>query len=189
MAGARSLGLVHTRSERVDFDALYRRYAEPVYGFCLRRTRDAELAQDARAMVFLEAWRRRAEVDLTARPAGPWLYGVARNVLRNQQRALRRRDAALRSLQHVEPEHGEEVSERVQRRAQFDALRQSLRSLSPAQREVVGMCLFEDHSYEAAAGALRIPVGTVRSRLSRARLQLALDLRAAEGDANTTPTT
>jgi RNA polymerase sigma-70 factor (ECF subfamily) len=188
MAGARSLGLVHGHAERVDFDALYRRYAEPVYGFCLRRTRDAELAEDARAMVFLEAWRRRRDVDLTSRPAAPWLYGVARNVLRNQQRALRRRDAALWSLQRVEPPQGEEVSERVQRRAQLDALLGSLRSLSPAQREVVGMCLLEDRSYEAAAGALRIPVGTVRSRLSRARLRLTLDLRAAEGDA-TTPTT
>ena len=172
------------------FDSLYRRHADPVYRYCLRRTRDPDMAEDALAIVFLEAWRRRDEVDLTSRPAEPWLYGVARNVLRNQRRSLRRRDATLRSLGHAcLPETSDDVGERVERRQTVDALLRSLHALPPAQRAVVGLCVLEDRTYEAAAGALRIPVGTVRSRLSRARLHLALALRVAEGDHVPLPTT
>lgn len=178
------------RGTEAAFDALYRRYAEPVYRYCLRQTGDADMAEDALAIVFLEAWRRHGEVDLTSRPAEPWLYGVARNVLRNQRRARRRRDATLRSLGHARPPDAyDDVSERVERRQVLDALLRSLHALPPAQRAVVGLCVLEDRTYEAAAGALRIPVGTVRSRLSRARLHLALSLGMAEGDPAPQPTT
>ena len=164
------------------FDALYRRYAGQVYRYCLRQTGDADVAEDALGIVFLEAWRRRADVDLTSRPVAPWLYGVARNVLRNQRRASRRRDATLRSLGHTGPPRSEDVGDRVEQRQQLDALVHSLRALPPAQRDVVGLCLLDDTTYEAAAGTLQIPIGTVRSRLSRARLQLALALRTVEGE-------
>jgi len=189
MGGLVSTGRPPRGSEAV-FDLLYRRYANSVYRFCLRRTGDADLAEDALATVFLEAWRRRGEVDLTSRPAEPWLYGVARNVLRNQQRTLRRRDASLRDLgRATAPSAADEVSERVERRQALELLLCALHALPPAQRAVVGLCVLEDRSYEAAAGALRIPVGTVRSRLSRARLHLALAVRAADGDHVQRPTT
>ncbi|HEX4805534.1 MAG TPA: sigma-70 family RNA polymerase sigma factor [Conexibacter sp.] len=172
------------------FDSLYRRCAEPVYRYCLRRTGDADLAEDALAIVFLEAWRRRDEVDLTSLPAEPWLYGVARNVLRNQRRSRRRRDATLHSLGHARPPAAlDDVSERVERQQVMDALVRSLHALPPGQRAVVDLCVLEDRTYEAAAGALRIPVGTVRSRLSRARVHLSLAVRAAEGEAVPRPTT
>ncbi|HKG37908.1 MAG TPA: RNA polymerase sigma factor [Conexibacter sp.] len=182
MGGLDSTGRPPRGSEAA-FDLLYRRYSGSVYRFCLRRTRDADMAEDARAIVFLEAWRRRSEVDLTSRPAEPWLYGVARNVLRNQQRTLRRRDASLRDLgRTTAPSASDDVSERVERRQVLELLVSALHALPPAQRAVVGLCVLEDRSYEAAAGALRIPVGTVRSRLSRARLHLALAVSAADGD-------
>ncbi|HEV7774768.1 MAG TPA: RNA polymerase sigma factor [Conexibacter sp.] len=178
------------RGSEAAFDLLYRRYANSVYRFCLRRTRDADLAEDALAIVFLEAWRRRGDVDLTSRPAEPWLYGVARNVLRNQQRTLRRHNASLRDLGHTTaPSASDDVSERVERRQVLELLLRALHALPPAQRAVVGLCLLEDRSYESAAGALRIPIGTVRSRLSRARLHLALAVSAADADHSPHPTT
>jgi RNA polymerase sigma factor (sigma-70 family) len=167
--------------EYAAFDVLYRRHADQVYWFCLRRTGDTAQADEARAIVFLEAWRRRSEVDLSSRPAAPWLYGVARNVLRNQRRAVRRYDATMLSLVHVERGRSEDISEHVQRRQVVAALMRSLQSLPPAQRDVVVLCLLGGRSYEAAARVLHIPVGTVRSRLSRARLHLALAIRAADG--------
>lgn len=175
--------------ERAAFDALYRRYAHQVYRFLLRRTGgDADMAEDALGIVFLEAWRRRGDVDLTSRPVMPWLYGVARNVLRNQRRSVRRREATLRRLGHAGlPRSDDVVSEHVERRQQMDALLHTLRTMPPAQREVVGLCLLDDRSYEAVAGTLEIPIGTVRSRLSRARGQLALAIRTAEGDLTTPP--
>lgn len=170
--------------EHVVFDALYRHHADRVYGFCLRRTGNVTQAEEALAIVFLEAWRRRRDVDFASRPAAPWLYGVARNVLRNQRRAMRRHDATLHSLGQVQRGRSEDVCEYVQRQQVTDALLRSLRALPPAQRDVVGLCLLGDRSYEAAAGALQIPIGTVRSRLSRARTQLASAIRAAEENVN-----
>ncbi len=160
-------------AEQIAFDALYRQHADRLYGFCLRRTGDAALADEMRAIVFLEVWRRRRDVDLSSRPVAPLLYGVARNVLRNQRRSVSRRDAALRSLGRLQRGCAEDVGECVQRRQQAETLLRSLRALPPAQREVVGLCLLGDRSYEAAAVALQIPVGTVRSRLARARRRLA----------------
>src|SRR4051794_11468222 len=84
-----------TAVDQSRFERLFREHSDTIYRFCLRRARDAELADDARSAVFFEAWRRRHEVDLADRSALPWLYGVAVNVLRNQRRSLRRRDAVL----------------------------------------------------------------------------------------------
>jgi RNA polymerase sigma factor (sigma-70 family) len=163
------------------FDALYRCYADQLYAYCRRRSHDRESAEDACAVVFLEAWRRRAEVDLTRRPPAPWLYGVARNVLYNQRRSHDRRERALSRLRHVEPAHSEDVSERYALRQALNETLDLLGTLPPTQRAVVRLCALHEHSYEAAADALQIPVGTVRSRLSRARLRLASALQAAEG--------
>ena len=164
------------------FEVLYRGYADQLYAYCRRRCPDRESAEDACASVFLEAWRRRAEVDLTERPPAPWLYGVARNVLYNQRRSHHRRETALSSLRRVEPTHSESVGERYALRQDLDEAIALLGALPPTQRAVVRMCALHEHSYEAAADALQIPVGTVRSRLSRARLRLASGLRAAEAD-------
>jgi RNA polymerase sigma-70 factor (ECF subfamily) len=133
------------------------------------------------ATVFLEAWRRRGEVDFESRPIRPWLYGVARNVLRNQRRAQRRQEATVRSLEYVHRRYAEDPSEVLVRQQAAHAVVGSLESLPAGQREVVDLCLLGDLSYAAAAGDLEVPVGTVRSRLSRARLHLALAVRAAGG--------
>ncbi len=167
------------RQERAAFDAIYRLHGDRVYRFCLRRTGNHALADEARAIVFLEAWRRRHEVDFSSKPIAPWLYAVARNVLHNQRRAESRQSAMQQRLEYLQ-RHSEDLTEHLQRRQAISALLHSLRALPPAQREVIGLCLFDDASYETAAGKLQIPVGTVRSRLSRARVQLASDLRAAE---------
>jgi RNA polymerase sigma factor (sigma-70 family) len=170
--------------EREAFDALYRHHADRLYAYCRRRSHDRESAEDACAIVFLEAWRQRAEVDLTRRPAAPWLYGVARNVLHNQHRSHHRRERALGSLRRVEPTQSLDVSEHYALRQALDEIRDLLAELPPGQRAVVRLCALHEHSYEAAADALQIPVGTVRSRLARARLRLASGLLAAEGSAS-----
>lgn len=167
-------------SQEEAVDQAFRCYADPLYGFCLRWTHNPALAEEVRQRVFLEAWRRRNEIDLT-RPLGPWLYGVARNVLLNEQRRQRSENTARQNLEYTHRRYAEDPSEEFERRQQAAALVSSLTSLPDAQRQVVSLCLLEERSYEAAAHALQIPVGTVRSRLSRARLSLALAVRAAAG--------
>ena len=155
------------------FDQLFRRHGRELYSFCLHRTRDVAMAQDVHAAIFLEAWRRRGEVDFVSLPALPWLYGVAMNLLRNEWRSTRRRHEALGRLASAEREQREGVAEQLERVELLGALVCAMRRLPVHHRSVLVLCVLEDHSYEAAAGALGIPVGTVRSRLARARAQLA----------------
>jgi len=159
----------------------YRRHADELYRFCLGWLRNPTTAEEAMATVFLEAWRRRAEVDFDSRPIRPWLYGVARNVLRNHRRAQHRQEAMVRSLECLHSRHAEDPSEEVARRQVARTLIGSLKELPDEQRQVVALCLLGDHTYETAAGDLKVPIGTVRSRLSRARVNLAGAVRTADG--------
>lgn len=159
----------------------YEHHADGLYRFCLRRTDDETAAQEIAQKVFEEAWKKRGEVDFTSRPIAPWLYAVARNMLRSRRRDDRRREETLRSLREVNRLYAADPSEEVASRQAARALVGSLESLPSGQRQVVSLCLLGDCSYETAAGVLEVPVGTVRSRLYRARLNLALAVRSADG--------
>jgi RNA polymerase sigma-70 factor (ECF subfamily) len=163
------------RDDSERFDRLYRRHADPIFRFCLRRTGDWALAEDIRSAVFYEAWRRRADVDLETRAALPWLYGVAANVIRNHARSARRRAAAMRRVpwERAEADLTEDIAERIDASDRASAARDLMSRLPAGEREVVILCLAEDLSYSAAASVLGLPIGTVRSRLSRARARLS----------------
>jgi RNA polymerase sigma factor (sigma-70 family) len=165
-----------------EFGALFEHHADEIYNFCFRRTADWALAEDLTSVVFLEAWRKRSRVDLVNDPPLPWLYGVATNVLRNQARSRRRFRAALERLPR--PEHGsdiaEEATERLADEQRMHAVLGVVDQLPRREREVLELCVWAELSYEQAASALELPVGTVRSRLSRARARLT-ELVAAAG--------
>ncbi len=181
MAGSLGRGCRTKAEDENAFACAYRRHGKELYRFCLRRLGNPGAAEEALATVFLEAWRRREEVDFSSRPMRPWLFGVARNVVRNQRRAQHRQEVTVRNLEHLHRRHAEDPSEELARRQVADALICSLGALPDGQRQVVSLCLLGDRSYEAAADDLKVPVGTVRSRLYRARLNLALAVRVADG--------
>lgn len=166
------------RDDSDRFERLYRRHADAVFRFCLRRTGDWTLADDIRSDVFYEAWRRRHDVDLETRAALPWLYGVAANIMRNHARSVRRHDAAMRRVpwDHAEADVTEDIAERLDASERARMARDLVSCLPAGERDVVILCLAEDLTYSAAANVLGLPVGTVRSRLSRARARLS-DLR------------
>lgn len=165
--------------ERRAFEADYRLHAPGLYRFCLSRLRDEARANDFVQEVFEQAWKQRARVDFSSRPISPWLYGVARNMLSGQLRESVRCQLAVNSLGHLLRAYTEGPDEELARRDLARELLCSLDSLPEGQRQVVGLCLLGGCSYEAAATALAVPIGTVRSRLNRARLSLALAIRAA----------
>jgi len=146
---------------------LFRRHAQAIFVFLVRRTGDRELAEDLTSTVFLEAWRKRAEIRLSGESALPWLYGVALNCSRNSRRSLRRNRATLERLALERPAPSDPADAR--RLREVIAL---LRRLPEPQRDVILACAWTGLSYEDAALTLGIPVGTVRSRLARARAQL-----------------
>jgi RNA polymerase sigma factor (sigma-70 family) len=161
-------------AHRCKFESLYRLHREAIYRYCLRRLHDPELAEDARSAVFVEAWRRRAAIDFDDRAALPWLYGVAKNVLRNQRRTLRRREAALTRLPRPisDFESVEDADDRLDAARAARHARELIAALPAGERAVVLMCLANELSYTTAAHRLGVPVGTVRSRLARARGRL-----------------
>lgn len=156
------------------FGQLFDRHARTIYNFLFRRTASWSDAEDLTSAVFLHAWRRRREVDLDRESALPWLLKVADNVARNQRRSMRRYWQALERL-HVprdEPDHADAVAERVDDERAMVEVRRALRRLPRYHREVIELCVWVGLDLEAAATVLGVPVGTVKSRLTRARRRL-----------------
>lgn len=157
------------------FGELYARHDRAVTAFCLWKTGDPSAAEDLKQMVFLEAWRIRARTQLTTPSARPLLLGIATNVARSQWRRKRRYRAALERLgQRAEPagDHGADALDRLAAVERLAALRTELDALPAREREVLVLIGLAELSYEETATMLDLPVGTVRSRLSRARAKL-----------------
>lgn len=100
--------------------------------------------------------------------------GIAVNVLRNTGRAARRHERALARvpLRDVLPDFADELVGRITDSGELAAAKRALGRLRRAEREVFGLCVWSGLGYAEAAEALGVPVGTVRSRLSRARARL-----------------
>jgi RNA polymerase sigma factor (sigma-70 family) len=155
------------------FGVLFERYAGSVYNFCFRATADWSAAEDLTSVVFLEAWRRR-ETEIEGERALPWLLGVSTNIVRNHRRALRRYGAALRRVPPPDPapDPADDLAGRLDDQRRMGAVLDVLAGLPLRDREVLTLVVWSDLSYEEAAAALGVPVGTVRSRLARARARL-----------------
>ena len=155
------------------FSELYERHARAIYNYLFRRLADWSEAEDLTAVVFLEAFRRRAEVVVVEGKLLPWLYGIATNVLRNRRRALWRHRRLVAELASQPGTDGTpDAAARSEAAAQMRSVLQRVATLPRRQQDVVALCVWSGLSYEEAAAALRVPVGTVRSRLSRARASL-----------------
>ena len=156
------------------FGMLFDEHSRAVCNLAFRLTGDWPSAEEVTSLTFLEAWRLRARVELTGDSLRPWLMGIAVNVGRNMSRAARRHHAAMARLPQapVVPDFADELAERIDDTAQLAKVRVALRKLRPGERDVVALCVWSGMDYAAAAQALGIPVGTVRSRLSRARSKL-----------------
>lgn len=158
------------------FGELYERHARAVQSYCLWRTAALPLAEDVTATTFLEAWRRRRRLTLTTESAAPLLLGVATNVLRNHWRGQRRHARAVERLGRADsqpsPSHENEAVARVDAMRRIQEAGAAIRALPVREREVLALLAWGELSYAEIAAALGIPIGTVRSRVTRARSRL-----------------
>jgi RNA polymerase sigma factor (sigma-70 family) len=172
------------RSRAGDADAfglLFERHAKLIYNYCFRRVGNRETAQDLLSIVFLEAWRRR-DKELPSDKVLPWLYGITTNVVPHRRRSERRYAAALSRLPatQAEPDFASATDESLDYARQAQDALGLLGTLPKREQDVFVLCVGMALSYEDAALALGVPVGTVRSRLSRARARLR-ELDSASG--------
>ncbi len=175
--------ILRSREEPEAFAVLFRRHAAPLYRYVARRL-GPQVADDIVAEVFLAAFRQRDRYDVDRADARPWLYGIATNLIGRYRRAEVR---ALRNLERtgVDPvTEGfvERSEDRVGAAAVARRLAAALAGLRPGYRHALLLLAWGQLTYEEVAAALGVPVGTVRSRISRARKHM----RAALGGVDPT---
>jgi len=157
------------------FSAVFERHHLVIWRF-LARSAGRQAADELAGEVFLIAFRRRASYDPERGSVRSWLYGIAANQLRERgRRAARLRRAVLRLAGRREADGvapGADESSALMQRAGTDLVLRCLEGLGAIDREVLVLFAWERLSYEEIAAALAVPVGTVRSRLARARQRL-----------------
>jgi RNA polymerase sigma factor (sigma-70 family) len=169
------------------FAVLFDRHYERIWRYACRRAGPA-VADELASETFVRAFAARAQYDRDRLDASPWLYGIATNLLRGHRRAEARRMRAYARAAEPAESHGglDGVERRVDAAACAPRVAAALASLKPADRDAVLLLALADLDYEAIAIATGVPVGTVRSRLSRARRQLQHELGLARASASAT---
>lgn len=162
------------------FGALFRRHKDRVFRHAFARAGAREDAQDATAIVFLEAWRRRKGLFFVDGSALPWLLTTTNFVVKNQERSSRRYQAFLAALpdEEVAEDHAPRLLDRADEQAW---VREAFGRLRLSDQDVLTLALVEEMTMAQIAGALSLPVGTVKSRLSRAKKRLEALLRDSPG--------
>jgi RNA polymerase sigma-70 factor (ECF subfamily) len=155
------------------FAEIFERHFDAVRGYLAKRV-GAEVAGDLTAEVFLIAFEKRRRYDQDRSAARPWLFGIATNVVRRHWRQERQRLGALAKFEpHGVQEGGvEALAARVDAAATAREVAAAVAALDRGDRDVLLLVAWADLSYAEVAEALVIPVGTVRSRLHRARHEI-----------------
>jgi RNA polymerase sigma factor (sigma-70 family) len=162
--------------ERPDeFGAIFERHFDPIHGYLRRRFAD-ELADELTAQTFFVAFDRRATYSRARPDSRPWLFGIATNLARGHRRRELRE---LKAIAALRPEHGggvEGVEGRVDAERMRDRLAHLLAELPGEEAEVLYLLTWAELGQAEIADALGIPLGTVKSRLNRARGRLQSEL-------------
>ncbi|WP_285777630.1 RNA polymerase sigma factor [Microtetraspora sp. NBRC 13810] len=171
--------IAESRARPDAFAGLFDRYSGMLYRYVSRRL-GPEVAEDLVGETFLVAFRRRDRYDLARPDARPWLFGIVSNLVARHHRteAARYRALTRSPVDGVAESPAERVAEGVSATAVRPLLASALALLSKGDRDVLLLIAWADLSYDEVAQALGIPVGTVRSRLNRARRKV----REALGD-------
>ncbi len=149
------------------FGVVFDRHRDRVRRHLTRLLESPQDVEDAVAVVFLEAWRRRASVRLVQGSVLPWLLVTATYTANNVRRSTRRYRVLLDRLPRPELEMEQAAA------LEESDVGTALRRLSQADQQILTLCVLEEWSERDAAEALRVRPGTVKSRLHRAKKRLA----------------
>jgi RNA polymerase sigma factor (sigma-70 family) len=170
-----------SRREPNVFALIFDRHYDAISSYLGRRV-DRGLADELASETFVRAFDGRDAYDAAHLDARPWLYGIATNLVHKHQRAEeRRRRAYSRAVESDKTGGGlDGVDARVDALALGPAVAAALARLQPADRDTLLLLALTGLDYEGIAIATDVPVGTVRSRLHRARRHMRNDLALHE---------
>lgn len=184
-SGLRAIHSVNTDSEIIRrslefpfvFGELYDRHASTIHRYAARRA-GSYAADDVMSETFLVAFERRETFDEGRDDARPWLFGIATNLLRRHHRAEAKNLRLLAKAAPREelPEVLGRIAEAVDAQALVGRIAKKLKGMAAIDRETILLYAWADLSYEGIAQAMGVPVGTVRSRMNRARKGLKNEL-------------
>jgi RNA polymerase sigma-70 factor, ECF subfamily len=165
------------------FVEFYRKHQGSVYRFALHMSGKTEIAEEVTQEVFLTVMGVANQYDSKRGSAVSYLYGITRNFV---LRCLERERPYTAALEDIENDQAATLADEqdplgeLERNERIESLRKAVLALPPAYREVVVLCDLNEMDYAQAAVALGCAIGTIRSRLHRARALLMEKMRAAE---------
>ena len=168
--------------EPAAFGELFERHFEAAHRFCGRRA-ERDRVEDLAGETFRRAFEFRGSYDLEQASALPWLFRIALNLLCDESRSKMAQDRAYARLNALEGKNTEngvgEAFAATEAREELAAVARLLASLPEDDVEALLLHAWDDLSYSEVAVVLGVPIGTVRSRLSRLRRRLGLLLANA----------
>ncbi len=164
-------------SRQQDFARLYDEHYDEIHAFCARRVPWSD-ADDAAADVFAVVWRRIPDAPSDTPRA--WLFGIARNVVRNQWRSAARRSRLFGKVRGLAPEAPPNPESVVVRRSRDERVTAAMRQLSDGDQEILMLSAWEELSGPEIAAVLGIKSNAVQQRLMRARRRLAKSIETTQ---------
>jgi RNA polymerase sigma factor (sigma-70 family) len=168
------------------FGLIFDRHGSTLLRFLARRVEPAE-AEDLLGDVFRIAFERRSTFERDRDSARPWLYGIAANVVAKHHRSEARRLRAMARVpadRLLDDDPAEQAVQAADAGARWTQVMDAIGTLPEVERQVLLLFAWEELSYDEIALTLAIPVGTVRSRLSRGRARLATLTRGQDPTAD-----
>lgn len=157
------------------FGTIFERHYDDILRYA-SRSLPLDVAEDCASETFVIALKKRSSYKPGRGTARPWLFGICLRLVSDARRKSARSSAGQRRLYVVEdvntPNHADCVDEKADADAAYNQLLPCLEALSKADRQVLELYAWADMTYTDIANTLKVPVGTVRSRLNRARKKL-----------------
>ena len=172
------LELIHQAQDgdAAAWELIIRQYQEVIFRLAYLRMGDPDRAADVAQETFIRAHKALHRFD-PSKPLRPWLLQIALNLVRNKQRSFGRYMAALRRWAETNPYPEQEIENAAAERQDAHMLWQAVKQLQQSDQEVIFLRYFLELPVEQTAESLKIPPGTVKSRLHRAlkRLEVVID--------------
>ena len=168
---------IAARQDRTAFASLFRHFGPRIRAFLMRGGADAEAAQEAAQEAMILVWRKAASFDRSRASAATWIYTIARNKRIDLIRRSARPAIETEDWLTVFAPEADDADKSVLAGQTYMRVQELLRDLSADQLTVIRMAFFEDKTHTAIAEELRLPLGTVKSRIRLAlgRLREALE--------------